>query len=557
MPGRAGASKRETMKRFATSLPRRRFVAVIGDEGCSLALVSGREVKRRTFLSNAEGENVDILGDMLAVDPHIPVYLLLDVVEQQYREIEVPTVSYFDKAKVTKRKLALTYAEDYLTGLVPQVIAKKGQKRHYLAAGVPMTPELKKWLELFVLFDNPVDAICLLPIEAVPLIPMLRTQRPAADVGKSWQLLFTHQRASGFRQIIAQDNRLVFTRITPQPPAGSDAQTIADIVEREFQSTIGYLRRLSFTDTDRVEMVVVTQPDVCDALNAKRLRVRSLTALSPDQVANRLGLREIADPDDGYADILHAACFAQKLRPGVSVSPPAVRRAALLARTPRVAVAAGIGALLLGAAAAAETVLDLVDANNDRSEITAQAEVQQVALNALTSNQAEMPVRPDIVDAVITATGHLNTVTPQVDTLIRRVSDALPMGTQVIALSARAKDSDKSFGSRVESLLAGESSRSRRARRGADEEQGPRHTVLRLSIQLPGPFDSRDQIARRFRAVVDSLNAALPDHDITVTRDPLVGSGEGFQGVVGMAVDPAQNRLPTFVTSELLIAGDA
>lgn len=537
------------LSRLMPALPRRRFVALIGDEGGTLLYIQGRSVQRRCFIAFPQGENAVLWSEILAIDPHAPVYALLDVVEQQYREIDVPMVGPLDRGKVVRRKLSLSFPDDHLTGVLPTPTTKQGRQRRFLAAGLPATPEVKAWLEFLANADNPLDSVSLLPVESVPLIAALRPPGPPPTSGKAWQLLFTQQRSSGFRQVIAQNNRLIFTRITPNPPLGSGPDGVAETIEREFQSTVGYLRRLSFTDADRVEMIVIAEPAVCERLNAERLRVRSLSALSPAQVAERLGLREVADPDDGHSDALYAAYFTQRFSPVLSLMTPSLQRARLANRAPRLGAAAAIGALVIGAGFAAETALEWRQAAREHTALQTRLMAKRERVAALDAAQQDLPARPDLVEAVIDNAAKLDAVTPRLDALLDALAGALPETTQVLALNAAVVDEEMNFGEKLSNQL-----NRRRARRRGDGPD-PKEIRIRLRIQLPGPFASRDGIAARFDAVTAGLRAALPGYDIEVARDPLAGGGQGFQGVAGTAVDPSAARLPRTVSSDLVIRG--
>src|ERR1700744_2286121 len=82
-----------------------RFVLTIGDEGATLVQFQGGEVVDAVFVGPESEDGLGTLPGYLAADPRARLIVNVDVLEQMYREEQMPKVGRFDRSNVIKRRL--------------------------------------------------------------------------------------------------------------------------------------------------------------------------------------------------------------------------------------------------------------------------------------------------------------------------------------------------------------------------------------------------------------------------------------------------------------------
>ena len=547
---------------FHLKLPRfgsDRFVILIGDDGAMLVHMSGKQVRRTSFAAAPTQDEARKLLEALSLAPNAGITLLLDTVEQQFREADIPNVGPLDRAKIVSRRLGLTFPEDHLTGAQAYSHGNE-RERKYMFAAVPYGGDIKSWFSILAQADNPIDGVTVLPAEAVPLVSDLRsiTQKsgasPAEDPAKTktWQLLLTQQRCSGFRQTIIQHGRLVFTRLTPQLDPSRNTESLIENIEHEFASTVGYLRRLSYSDADRVELFIIAEPRVCRQLTRERLKVKALTAVTPHDIAQEFGFGPIIDPNDGYSDILYAAWASRRRKPQIDLSTSDMRKAALYHRVPSLAAVSGLAIGLVGVASASFSGLTWLELQKEQSALSARVSDAEQQQQALSEQFGSLPIDPLQIEASLSTYQDFTQTLPRIDNLLARIANTLGAEAQVMSLNAAPDNAEQSFAYKYY-----RQQQPQLRRRGQTSTQ-TNEVVIALRVQLTGPFRNRTQITDGFEALVGRLEDALPEYSVNIKRDPLVGrSGAGFKGVAGLSVDNSRSRLPLFVDSEIEIRGPA
>ncbi len=286
-----------------------RFVLFIGDEGGILVYMHGVKVVRRLFAPSPQPSHTEAMIDLVRSHPAVPVHVLADVLDQQYVRQTFPPVSQFSVGGLVKRRLGRDFQTEDLKGSIALGRDKTGRKEwHYLLIALAKTPLVSAWLDLLVELPNEFGGVYLAPIEATNYLAMLHKAKGNMNV-KSWQLMVSHNKVSGFRQIVAQDGKLVFTRVSQAIDDGIPA-VIAGNIEQEILNTLEYLRRLGFQDNTGLDATVIVAQDVKDLLDIKRFGFSTNYVLSPLDVADALDLEQAALSADRFGDVVMASAFA-------------------------------------------------------------------------------------------------------------------------------------------------------------------------------------------------------------------------------------------------------
>lgn len=284
------------------------FVLMLGDDGAILIFLQGNTVVRRLFAPSPRPDHTASIVELMRANPTVPLSILADVIDQQYVRHNFPPVSSFSVNNLVKRRMERDFQAEDLKNFMRLGREKTGRKEwSYLLVALANTPLMQQWLELLVELPNEMKGIFLTPLEGQHYIPALK--RHIGSMAMPWQLLLTHNKVSGFRQIVLQDSKLVFTRVTQAIDDGV-AAVLAGNIEQEIISTMEYLRRLGFQDNDSLEIIVIAAQEVKEALDLARFRVGGQHVLTPLDVADMMGLQQAALSADRFGDVVFASWFA-------------------------------------------------------------------------------------------------------------------------------------------------------------------------------------------------------------------------------------------------------
>jgi len=311
--GRVAYPLTERLRRLGLLESVMRFVLTIGDEGATLVQLRGREVVDAVFVAAEAEDGWDVLRGYLQVDPRASVLVSADVLEQMYREEQLPRVGRLDRGNILKRRLDVAFPQDRLKAALP--LGKSGKA---IFASLPETAAIGRWVEFLESVSNPIVGFCLMPMESADIAEGLGPST-VGETRQVWRVLVSQQASGGFRQIFETEGRMVVSRLT-QPTGGEmTPEATLQLIERELRSSISYVKRLGYSDQDRLDLVVLCDPEVCEAAQQRDLPVASLTTYTPYQAGLLLGLGEVAPETSGFSDVLHAQWLARKRRPLVTL----------------------------------------------------------------------------------------------------------------------------------------------------------------------------------------------------------------------------------------------
>ncbi len=289
---------------------RKKFILILGDEGAILVFMQGNTVLRRLFAASPQPDHTEAVLDLLQNNPTVPFYLLVDVLDQQYVRHLFPPVSSLSVSNLVKRRLSRDFQDEDLTGSIQLGREKAGRKEwQYLLIALANTPLIQQWLDLLVEQPNEFKGVFLTPVEGQNYIKLLH-KTFSNEKPLSWQLLVSHHKVSGFRQIVLRDGKLAFTRVT-QAIDDDVAAVIAGNIEQEIINTLEYLKRLGLAENHTLELIAVVAQEVQEALDLKRFAAGQSIVLTPLEVAEALKFEQAALSADRFGDVVMAAAFAR------------------------------------------------------------------------------------------------------------------------------------------------------------------------------------------------------------------------------------------------------
>lgn len=307
MAGTRKRVKKDDKEKFAP----RKFILTVGDDGAILVYMQGNKVLRRVYAPSASPQDRKVFEELFKVDNKSPVFLLMDVMDQSYVQQSLPPVSAFSIKKLINRRLERDFPAEDVKGAIPLGRSREGRKDwNFLFVSLANIPPASEWIDFVTGLPNPLKGIYLLPVESQDFVKKLfAVQAKGLDKkAGEWQLLVSHNKVGGFRQVVLRDGKLVFTRLA-QPIGEAIPEVIAGNIEQEIQNTVEYLKRLGFRDDSELDLFIIVAEDIKNVVDVANIKTNTVHLLTPYEVSESLGIRNAALPQDHYGDIVLAANF--------------------------------------------------------------------------------------------------------------------------------------------------------------------------------------------------------------------------------------------------------
>lgn len=494
----------------------KRFVLIVGDEGGILVFMQGAKVLRRLFAPSPQIAHTEAMLELMRANAGVPVSILVDMLDQQYVRQSFPPVSSLSVGGLVRRRLERDFNAEDLKGSLALGRDKTGRKEwNYLLVSLAKTPLLTEWLDHVIELPNELKGIYLVPVEAPSYFSML-SKAVHNKAPLAWQLLVSHNKVSGFRQVVMRGGKIVFTRVT-QAIDDAIPAVIAGNIEQEIINTLEYLRRLDFQDNGSLEAMLIVSQEVHDALDLNRFTLGRANMLTPLDVADALGFEQAALSADCYGDVVMAAAFAStRIRNLRLMTVYGEKLAKLYMAGMAIKVVAGLTAVaLLG--------LSAVNAYEMMQSRSAAADTKAKTM-ALQPQQADLQKSIDALSKDLTFKSAI------VDTYDAYV---------------KHNDLPDDFATQIAPLLSPEhrmTSMEWKYRNDAGENAPP--LEIKASFQFNGAYPDQESQVKATTDFLAQLKQQLPQYDITA--DPIPGLTGGKQNIevsFGQQVQQAINAI--------------
>lgn len=326
-----------------------RFVLFLGDDGVILIFLQGNKVVRRMFAPSVEKEHVQPFIELMQGHPKAPLYVLVDVIDQSYVRHTLPPVSPLGVGKLVQRRIDRDFAPEDINGALSLGREKTGRKEwNFLLISLANSALLQQWLEVLMELPNRFMGLYLAPVEAQAYLQELSASVSAGADASAWKILVTHNKVSGYRQVVLKDGQLVFTRLTQATGDGAP-QVAAGNVEQEVLNTIEYLRRLSYTEQAGLDVYVIVAQEIKDYIDVTKFRATRANVFTPYEVSQLLDTPQAALSSDRFGDVVLGSSFGLRRKSLLKLNSAFGRKLDKLyqARLGVRLLGAGIAALLL------------------------------------------------------------------------------------------------------------------------------------------------------------------------------------------------------------------
>ncbi len=316
------------------------FIYFIGDEGGILIHVEKGVVARRLFAPSPSAEHLEPFTTLLNEHSKLPVYALIDVIDQSYVRHSMPPVTALGVKRLVQRRISRDFPKDNINGALPLGREKTGRKEWlFLLISLANNDTLKGWVEHISSLENRFQSIHLVPVECEIFLTELHNKYVLETEGKqakvkrgkkagtdqdTWLILVSHNKTGGVRQVVLKNGQLIFTRLT-QSTDNASPEVLAGSIEQEIANTLEYLKRLSYNEHDKLAVYGIISPEAKDMINLNLEGSNSkFKIFSPYEVAQLFKLEQAVLSGDKYGDVVLGTAFAVAPKKRLSLASPAL-----------------------------------------------------------------------------------------------------------------------------------------------------------------------------------------------------------------------------------------
>jgi len=296
-----------------------RTVLIMSDEGLQVYVTGRLSIKNIEFLAwETEGFNDALKKILIKKCGKKPVIVLNDMVEQHYRKERIPKVGMGDRAQIIKSRLNYVFPNNKIRAALKLSKNKKTTSEEtpghpYLFAAIPKSDAFNKTFNGILETGVRLIGFYLLPIEGGALIDDLSKKLNKGNKVKSaWTIFVGQQSNGGLRQIVTRNGELALTRMTPIVDTDVEPEMWANEVNEELSSTMSYLSRFGYKETDGLDIFVIANESTHDLLQNKIDINADVRIMTVKDAADMISLKIGVPSDMRYTDPLYAAYLGKK-----------------------------------------------------------------------------------------------------------------------------------------------------------------------------------------------------------------------------------------------------
>jgi len=364
-----------------------RFVLFVGDEGTILLYLKGNVVLSRQFVPDASEQNLEELKTSLDKDTKAPLSIVIDSLDQTYVQQTLPPVSSMSVKKLMKRRLERDFGANDIKGSILLGRETTGRKDwNFLMVSIEKSRQMTLWLEFVYTLPNRFIGIYLVSVESEIILKNLDRAMgvPKGGTGSKWKFFVSHNKVGGFRQVILRDDRIIFTRMA-QPIGESTPEVIAGNIEQEMQSTIEYMKRLSFDPGSGLDIYIIAGSAVKPVIDKSKFPGTNFTIMTPFEAAGYLGIEGATQPTDQFGDVILAATISASPKHILMLSTPESKKTDnlfMILKGQRIAAVLAMLGILGFAGSIVDDIYTLYEASSDLEDTERQHQQKLDSLRA-------------------------------------------------------------------------------------------------------------------------------------------------------------------------------
>jgi len=207
---------------------------------------SGRQLESSVYFEPDE-QGLDLFSSYLRSFRNEPVRLLVDLIEEEFRQVRIPLLRGSDRQAILNRNFTKYFRTSEYRFAISQSVEKKSRKEEkLLLLGLTNQYLLEPWLNIIEKTRTPLSGIISLPLLSEDFVSGLESEHRAV-------ILVSQQVPSNLRQSVFVDGKLVLSRLVPIA-SFYQGDYAADVL-RDIESTQRYL--ISQRIIERAETIAV------------------------------------------------------------------------------------------------------------------------------------------------------------------------------------------------------------------------------------------------------------------------------------------------------------
>lgn len=292
-----------TSSRRSKSSVSRRALYLAGDKATVYHWSGGRLTGALVF--DATDAGLVQFNRYLEESPGLPIHLLVDVVEEDYRQETIPHVFGSDREALIKRKMQRLFRGTPYCYASVQGRESSGRKDDRVLMMALTNPDIiAPWAALLKQHKTPLAGIHSLPMVSGQLLGRM-------GITSKNLLLVSIQSASGLRQSFFRDQRLQLSRLAKMPRLGT--VPYGPYLLGEVEKIRRYLNSLRLLVRDQpLDICILSHGDLLRELRRQCVdsEMTRYAILDVEDVARRIGLR--GGIDTPYSDAIFAQLLLSK-----------------------------------------------------------------------------------------------------------------------------------------------------------------------------------------------------------------------------------------------------
>jgi len=221
----------------------------------------GRKLNSSVYFEPDE-QGLDLFTAYLASLKNEPVRLLLDLIEEEFRQVTIPLLRGEDRKGIIDRSFSKYFRNsDYRHAISQSVVKKDRKEEKLLLLGLTNQDLLKPWLDIINKTKTPLSGILSLPLLSEDLVPHFKSENKCV-------ILVSQQVPSNLRQSVFLNGKLILSRLVPI--ASFYQGDYASDVIRDVESTQRYLVSQRIIDRNDVVSVSI----LCNKRHLDKLTIK-------------------------------------------------------------------------------------------------------------------------------------------------------------------------------------------------------------------------------------------------------------------------------------------
>ena len=221
----------------------------------------GNELQSSIYFEPDE-QGLDLFNAYLRSFRNEPIRLLVDLIEEEFRQIKIPLLRGSDRQAIIDRNYAKFFRNSEYRFAVSQSVEKGARKEEkLLLIGLTNQSLLEPWMRLINDTNTPLSGIISLPLLSEKFIDHFESEGSA-------KILVSQEVPSNLRQSVFIDGKLILSRLVPI--ASFYQGDYAGDVIRDIESTQRYLVSQRFVDRDGKVSVHI----ICNKRHSEKLTVK-------------------------------------------------------------------------------------------------------------------------------------------------------------------------------------------------------------------------------------------------------------------------------------------